>query len=269
MSKTKLLETGTWFNDWLVKCFDLSAGGAAAPGKHPPPVKYINCWWHLCSQLLIKFNVKRCWLFWLPETHKWCWPPVLMCLGGTAAVLASSLFLFVVPSRAAVMWQLLTSVCKRVPVLLPQVYVWYTYAVLSYVKCKLYKISETTVHHCCIKNSHWLRWLLNVCGVIPVKCRYFINTSICCCWGLSERCMTKCTIWWLKRMRAVRVHYFLNVHYAYLYILKWWNPWPHVVNRHISTSQLLSFWRHSHYDVSRLQRSQPPFSLSIQIQCIG
>ena len=66
------------------------------------------------------------------------------------------------------------------------------------------------------------------------------------------------------------------------------NPWPHVANRRISISQLLSLWRHSHYDVirvsraygtgsprsyydvvrhsyydivSRLRRSQPPFSL--------
>jgi len=27
------------------------------------------------------------------------------------------------------------------------------------------------------------------------------------------------------------------------------NPWPHVANYHISISQLLSLWRHSHYDV--------------------
>ena len=39
------------------------------------------------------------------------------------------------------------------------------------------------------------------------------------------------------------------------------NPWPHVANRIISIIQLLSLWRHSHYDVSRLRRSQPPFSL--------
>ena len=42
------------------------------------------------------------------------------------------------------------------------------------------------------------------------------------------------------------------------------NPWKHVANRRISISQLLSLWRHSHYDVSRLRRSrrsQPPFSL--------
>jgi len=29
------------------------------------------------------------------------------------------------------------------------------------------------------------------------------------------------------------------------------NPWPHVANRHISISQLLSSWRHSHCDVIR------------------
>jgi len=29
------------------------------------------------------------------------------------------------------------------------------------------------------------------------------------------------------------------------------NPWPHVAIRHISISQLLSLWRHSHYDVIR------------------
>ena len=29
------------------------------------------------------------------------------------------------------------------------------------------------------------------------------------------------------------------------------NPWPHVANRHISISQLLSLWRHSHCDVIR------------------
>jgi len=39
------------------------------------------------------------------------------------------------------------------------------------------------------------------------------------------------------------------------------NPWPHVANRRISISQLLSLRRHSHYGVSRLRRSQPPFSL--------
>jgi len=33
--------------------------------------------------------------------------------------------------------------------------------------------------------------------------------------------------------------------------LERWNPWPHVPNRHISISQLLSLWRHSHYDVIR------------------
>jgi len=41
-------------------------------------------------------------------------------------------------------------------------------------------------------------------------------------------------------------------------LVKWWqvfhsvercNPWPHVANRHISISQLLSLWRHFHYDV--------------------
>jgi len=44
-------------------------------------------------------------------------------------------------------------------------------------------------------------------------------------------------------------------------ILEQCNPWPHVANRRISISQLLSLWRHSHYDVLHLQRSQPPFSL--------
>jgi len=46
------------------------------------------------------------------------------------------------------------------------------------------------------------------------------------------------------------------------------NPWPHVANRHISISQLLSLWRHlimtsfaSPAPFSRLRRSQPPFSL--------
>jgi len=29
------------------------------------------------------------------------------------------------------------------------------------------------------------------------------------------------------------------------------NPWPHVANRDISISQLLSLWRHCHYDVIR------------------
>jgi len=39
------------------------------------------------------------------------------------------------------------------------------------------------------------------------------------------------------------------------------NPWPHVANCHVSISQLLSLWRHSHYDFSCLWNSQPPFSL--------
>jgi len=38
-------------------------------------------------------------------------------------------------------------------------------------------------------------------------------------------------------------------------ILERCNPWPHAANRHISISQLLSSWRHTHYDVSRLRRS--------------
>jgi len=46
--------------------------------------------------------------------------------------------------------------------------------------------------------------------------------------------------------------------------LEWCNPWPHVVNHHISINQLLSLWRHSlwrHSLISRVRRSQPPFSL--------
>jgi len=27
------------------------------------------------------------------------------------------------------------------------------------------------------------------------------------------------------------------------------NPWPHITNRHVPISQLLSLWCHSHYDV--------------------
>jgi len=46
-----------------------------------------------------------------------------------------------------------------------------------------------------------------------------------------------------------------------LLLLERCNPWPHVANRHIFISQLLSLWRHSHYDILRLWRSQPPFSL--------
>jgi len=30
---------------------------------------------------------------------------------------------------------------------------------------------------------------------------------------------------------------------------EWCNPWPHVANRHMSISQLLSLWYHSHYDI--------------------
>jgi len=45
------------------------------------------------------------------------------------------------------------------------------------------------------------------------------------------------------------------------------NPWPHVNNRHISISQLLSLWRHSHYGVSCLRRSQPTFSLWRNSHC--
>ena len=53
-------------------------------------------------------------------------------------------------------------------------------------------------------------------------------------------------------------------------ILERCNPWPHVGNRHISISQLLSLWRHCHYDVSRLRRSrrsQPLFSLWRHSRC--
>ena len=50
-----------------------------------------------------------------------------------------------------------------------------------------------------------------------------------------------------------------TVNTAHLIVLARCNRWPHVVNSHISISQLLSLWRHSHYDVS--WRSQTPFSL--------
>jgi len=50
-------------------------------------------------------------------------------------------------------------------------------------------------------------------------------------------------------------------------VLERCNPWPHVADRHISTSHLLSLWPHSHYDVSRLRRSQPPFSLWRHSHC--
>ena len=32
--------------------------------------------------------------------------------------------------------------------------------------------------------------------------------------------------------------------------LERYNSWPHVTNRHISTSQLLPLWHHSHYDAA-------------------
>jgi len=41
-----------------------------------------------------------------------------------------------------------------------------------------------------------------------------------------------------------------NRHFIDFVELERCNPWPHVINRHISISQLLSFWRHSHYDGS-------------------
>jgi len=47
----------------------------------------------------------------------------------------------------------------------------------------------------------------------------------------------------------------------YLLLLERCNPWPHVANRHISITQLVSLWHHSYYDVWRLRRSQPPFPL--------
>jgi len=37
--------------------------------------------------------------------------------------------------------------------------------------------------------------------------------------------------------------------FAIYVLLERCNPWPHVANRQISISQLLSLWRHSHYDV--------------------
>ena len=42
------------------------------------------------------------------------------------------------------------------------------------------------------------------------------------------------------------------------------NPWPHVANHRISISQLLSLWRHSHYDI---WHSQPPFPLWRHSHC--
>jgi len=42
---------------------------------------------------------------------------------------------------------------------------------------------------------------------------------------------------------------------------------PVATCRHISISQLLSLWRHSHYDVLSLQRSQPLFSLWRHSDC--
>jgi len=43
-----------------------------------------------------------------------------------------------------------------------------------------------------------------------------------------------------------------NEHYQ---LLEPCNPWPHVANHHISISQQLSLWRHSHYDVTRAARA--------------
>jgi len=62
---------------------------------------------------------------------------------------------------------------------------------------------------------------------------------------------------------------FWSVYFVSLVLitLEWCNPWPLVANRHISISQILSLWRHSHYDVSRLRRSQFPFSLWRHSHC--
>ena len=46
-----------------------------------------------------------------------------------------------------------------------------------------------------------------------------------------------------------------DIHYI---ALERCNPWPHVANRHISMSQLLSLWRHSHYDVIFIMTSLAP-----------
>ena len=40
-----------------------------------------------------------------------------------------------------------------------------------------------------------------------------------------------------------------------IWTLEQCNPWPHVANRHISISELLSLSRHSHYDVIRASRA--------------
>jgi len=46
-----------------------------------------------------------------------------------------------------------------------------------------------------------------------------------------------------------------HMYMAHQFILERCNPWPHVTNHHISISQLLSLWCHSHYDVSRLRHT--------------
>jgi len=53
----------------------------------------------------------------------------------------------------------------------------------------------------------------------------------------------------------------------HLNVLERCNRWPRVSIRHVCISQLLSLWRHSYYDVSRLRRSQPPFSLWRHSHC--
>jgi len=50
-------------------------------------------------------------------------------------------------------------------------------------------------------------------------------------------------------------------------LIEWCNPWLHVASRHISISQLLSLWRHSHYDFSCPRCLQPPFSLWRRSHC--
>jgi len=57
-----------------------------------------------------------------------------------------------------------------------------------------------------------------------------------------------------------KLYFLLNTAICIPELLERCNPLPHVANRHISISHLLSLWRHSHYDVSRLWRSQPTFS---------
>jgi len=148
------------------------------------------------------------------------------------------------PSQMAMTWRPLTLVYEHVPQLIAQAYLAYdTYIIFWNIRkygsrhTLLYGMLNIcctkSVYYCCIKISHLLHRLMNVCGVTPVKWPYF-NTIAMEAWVKSVQLRAPSDDW-NKRVRYAYIMYNVCMYGRHI----WYNVLLCIINSLCCLSQHL------------------------------